>query len=145
MDVSFKPVSVVLPYFSKATSTGFTLIEVLVALSVMSIGLLGLAALQLQGLRGTHDAALRTQAIALATDTVEHLHANTQRGSIACINTECSQPKLSDVEMDEWQKRLADALPQGEGNIIKGSAETIVIVRWQPHDTLQQFSLSLAP
>lgn len=46
---------------------GFSLVEVLVALLVLAIGLLGLAALQAQGLRFNHDAYVRTQATNLAT------------------------------------------------------------------------------
>ena len=47
-------------------ATGFSIVEVLVALIVLAIGLLGLAALQAQGLRFNHDALIRTQATNLA-------------------------------------------------------------------------------
>ena len=52
---------------------GFTLIEVLVSLLVLAIGLLGLAALQTQGVRFNHDAATRTQATNLANDLLERM------------------------------------------------------------------------
>ena len=89
----------VLPF--SVTPAGFTLIEVLVALFVMAVGLLGLASLQLQGLRGTHDAALRNQAVALATDTAEQLYANRLPGSDVCSDTGCSLPELSSAAMSE--------------------------------------------
>ena len=56
--------------------SGFSLIEVLVALLVLSIGLLGLAALQAQGLRFNHDAYVRTQATNLAYDIVDRMRVN---------------------------------------------------------------------
>ena len=55
---------------------GFSLIEVLIALLVLAIGLLGLAALQAQGLRFNHDAYVRTQATHIAYDIVDRMRAN---------------------------------------------------------------------
>ncbi|EHQ53369.1 type IV pilus modification protein PilV [Ectothiorhodospira sp. PHS-1] len=52
---------------------GFSLTEVLVALLVLSIGLLGLAALQLNGLKGVHSAYQRTLAGVIAMDAGERL------------------------------------------------------------------------
>lgn len=56
--------------------SGFSLIEVLVALLVLSIGLLGLAMLQVQGLRFTTDSYQRTQATLLAYDLMDRMRAN---------------------------------------------------------------------
>lgn len=60
---------------------GFSLIEVLVALLVLAIGLLGLAALQTQGVRFNHDAYVRTNATALAYDILDKMRLN--RGNAA--------------------------------------------------------------
>ena len=46
---------------------GFTLLEALVALLVLSIGLLGIAGLMVQGLRYNQDAYARTQRCSLTT------------------------------------------------------------------------------
>jgi type IV pilus assembly protein PilV len=56
--------------------TGFSLIEVLVAMLVLAIGLLGLAALQTQGVRFNHDAYVRTSATSLAYDIVDKMRIN---------------------------------------------------------------------
>ena len=55
---------------------GFTLIEALVALVVLSIGLLGVAALQLASLQANYGASQRTQATFLAQDIVDRMRAN---------------------------------------------------------------------
>lgn len=55
---------------------GFSLVEVLVALLVLSIGLLGLALLQVEGMKLNSDAYLRTQATVLAYDILDRLRAN---------------------------------------------------------------------
>lgn len=59
-----------------ARVTGFTLIEILIALVIFSIGLLGLAGMQLRGSEGTNMAYFRSQATLIANDMAERLHAN---------------------------------------------------------------------
>lgn len=55
---------------------GFTLVEVLVAVLLLSIGLLGLASLQTWGLRMTGNAMHRSQAALFANDMAERIRAN---------------------------------------------------------------------
>src|SRR5512138_827355 len=57
-------------------AAGFTLIEVLIALVVLAIGMLGIAAVYLEGLRASRDALLRTQAVILAADMGDRIRAN---------------------------------------------------------------------
>jgi type IV pilus assembly protein PilV len=59
-----------------AAQRGFSLIEVLVAMLILAIGLLGLAALQTQGVRFNHDAYVRTSATVLAYDIVDKMRLN---------------------------------------------------------------------
>ncbi len=58
------------------TIRGMTLVEVMIALVILSVGLLGLAGLQIHGLRGTSNSNSRVQAILIASDMVERMHAN---------------------------------------------------------------------
>jgi type IV pilus assembly protein PilV len=55
---------------------GFGLIEALVAMAVLSIGLVGLARLQTAGLRASHTATLRMVAVEKAIEIVERMRAN---------------------------------------------------------------------
>jgi type IV pilus assembly protein PilV len=57
---------------------GFTLLEVLVAMVLLSIGLLGVARLQMFGLQNTGNAYFRTQASGLLTELIERVRANPQ-------------------------------------------------------------------
>lgn len=59
-----------------STQSGFNLIEVLIALVVLCIGLLGVAALQIQGVRFNHGSYSRSQAVMLANDYAERMYAN---------------------------------------------------------------------
>jgi len=55
---------------------GFTLIEVLVTIVVVSVGLLGLAGLQIGSLRANMNSETRSTATLLANDIVERMRAN---------------------------------------------------------------------
>ena len=55
---------------------GFTLLETLIALVVLSVGMLGIASLHVEGLRNGRTATLRTKALTLATDMAEKMRAN---------------------------------------------------------------------
>ncbi|MGD8568756.1 MAG: type IV pilus modification protein PilV [Gammaproteobacteria bacterium] len=67
--------------------SGFTLIEVLIAVVILSIGLLGMAGIQVQGLRGTTSSTMRSQATILANDIAERIRVNTPGIDIAGDDT----------------------------------------------------------
>jgi type IV pilus assembly protein PilV len=66
---------------------GFTLIEMLIALLVLSIGLLGVAALQMRGQQYNYAAYIRTQGTALAYEIMDRMRAN-----IACADDVVPRP-----------------------------------------------------
>ena len=115
---------------------GFSIIEVLVALLVLAIGLLGLAALQAQGLRFNHDAYVRSQATNLAYDIVDRMRVN--RANVANYTVPdpalgCD-PTVASVNMDLtcWYESLAATLPGGDGLITANATANFydVTVRW---------------
>ncbi|NOZ52563.1 MAG: type IV pilus modification protein PilV [Gammaproteobacteria bacterium] len=55
---------------------GITLIEVLIAVVIISVGLLGMAGIQIQGLRGTQSSNVKGQATIVINDIAERIHAN---------------------------------------------------------------------
>ena len=56
---------------------GFTLVEILITIIVLSIGLLGLAGLQISGLRANMSSEARSKATVLANDIAERMRTNT--------------------------------------------------------------------
>ena len=104
---------------------GAGLVEVAVALLVLSIGTLGLGQLQIFAKRLGHEAAQRTEAAALAMDLLERLRANrsaladyavTGIGNTAspalaapaadCRTIGCSPSDLRDWDLWQWQQAL---------------------------------------
>jgi type IV pilus assembly protein PilV len=99
----------------KKSPEGFTLLEVLVAMVLLSIGLLGVARLQMFGLQNTGNAYFRTQASGLLTELIERVRINPQGAldnhySVAmpscnvavaksCVSDQCSPSELALFDM----------------------------------------------
>ena len=108
----------------RKNQTGLTLIEILVTVVISSIGLMGLAALQLQAREATNDSGNRSQAIWLFNDIVNRIHANegdsfsyVTNGRYVCgeeVPTACTTyntgiktvvpAECSGVQMADWDK-----------------------------------------
>jgi len=77
---------------------GATLLEVMVAMVILTIGLLGLAGLQTTGISSNSNAEKRTQATIVANDFIERMRANQPAVSLANYaaidygNIDCDQP-----------------------------------------------------
>src|SRR5690554_4508507 len=89
-------------------SRGFSLIEALIALLVLSIGMLGAAAMQLNALQSAHIAYQRSIATLAAQDAQERLWAQMESGSgtLTC-------PSDSDISgwKTDWHTAWGDYLP----------------------------------
>jgi type IV pilus assembly protein PilV len=127
-------------------SRGFTLLEVLVALIVLSIGLLGLTGLQTAGLRNNHSAFMRSQAVAFAYDALDRMRGNRDQAilgpasayntnftsSVSTINcaSNCTSLQVAQYDLAEWKDEVA-RLPTGQGQIsIDADNKATVSVRW---------------
>lgn len=60
----------------KTSQQGFNIIEAMVAAVVLAVGLLGVAGLQLSGLRANQGSYFRSQASAVMLDMIERIHNN---------------------------------------------------------------------
>ena len=60
-------------------ANGFTLIEILVTLVIISVGLLGIAGLHSMSLRNNFDALIRSHASALADEIADRMRSNRTR------------------------------------------------------------------
>ena len=119
---------------------GFTLLEVLVAIVVLSIGLLGLAGLMASSVRNNHSAYQRTQAAWLAYDMVDRMRANrtaavdplAANNYNVAIGAASASSGLALADVNDWKTALVTTLPAGNGSIAVTAATgaTIVVVQW---------------
>lgn len=128
-------------------SKGFTLVETLVALVVLSIGLLGVAALQLTSLRNNHSSAMRTQATFLAYDIIDRMRANREAALAGdydvAIDGEGAAGTVAGDDIIAWKGNIANTLPAidnaGETELANGSIARngnvfTVTIRWADWD-----------
>ena len=85
-----------------ARKSGFSLVEVMVTLLVLSIGLLGIAALQVVTLQASSTSLHRSMAVIQANDLVERLWAN--------VCDVADDERRQDIE-DEWNAAHAVSIP----------------------------------
>ena len=112
---------------------GFTLLEVLIALLVLSIGLLGIGKLMMLSARANDSAYMRSQATALAYTILDAMRGNRQAaivqgydtamgvvpGQLACgtVATPCNSGQQAQNDLFLWGTSLAAALPLGQGSV----------------------------
>jgi len=113
-------------------SRGISLIEVMVAVFTLSIGVLGVAGLQLTAKRSNLEAAQRATAASLTQDIVERMRANpeelatytnagagrTLTGSTMAVtdcSADCTPTQLAAYDLYEWEQTLSGATRQVGG------------------------------
>jgi type IV pilus assembly protein PilV len=103
---------------------GLTLVEVLVTLVIISVGLLGVAALQLSTVRNNYDAFVRSQAAVLASDILDRMRANRTVAlsdpSPYAIALGGAGGTGTQAERDiaDWKATLSAQLVNGDGSIV---------------------------
>ena len=66
---------------SRRRERGITMVESLVALVILSVGMLGIAGLYVTGIKAGRSALLRTQAVNLASDMADRIHPRLSRAA----------------------------------------------------------------
>jgi type IV pilus assembly protein PilV len=147
---------------------GFTLVEVLVSLVILSIGLMGIAKLMLLSSHSNDSAYLRSQATDLAYEMLDYMRANSAQAAAFAYNTAAAVPatnpgftcvtaipcaNLALYDVYQWGLRLnansgvvpAGALPNGQGSVLavsnpNGQTSVTITVSWD--DTVAQATLN---
>ena len=110
---------------------GFTLIEILVSIVVLSVGLMGIAALYAQGMGAGRTAQYRTQAVTMAADLADRIRVNRTAGAAyagaagdfgcdadgGAVPVDCTPPQIAAHDLLRWNAALPQVLPNGAGNV----------------------------
>lgn len=144
----------------RRSARGFTMVEVLVALTILAIGLLGLAGLQASGLRYSGNSAFRTQALLLSQDIVERMRANPTgvtagnyavatadvftalSGGTNCGGTvDCTPTQLAGYDLVAWKNTIGNRLPAGAG--ATATSATIIVTPNSPAAGINSVTVTL--
>ncbi len=107
---------------------GFSLVEVLIALVVMSVGMLGIAGLYVQSMQAGRTSMLRHHAVTLAGDVADRIRANqfaegdyasgTGAGGFdhGCVvgSVVCTAAQMAANDIFVWKDQAAEMLPGGD-------------------------------
>lgn len=131
------------------SNSGFTLVEVLIAMLLLAGGLLGMTALHATSLGNNQDAYNRSQATGFAYDIADRMRANllgaatytnvAPESAIAnadcLITTGCSPSDMAQTDLAQWNDLVSRSLPSGQGSItLNGGVYTITITWDGNHD-----------
>jgi type IV pilus assembly protein PilV len=98
--------------------SGFSIIEVLIALLITAVGILGVAGLQVMSLQQNRSALLRDQALQAANDILDRMRANavTDYAPVAmidapdsdldCVAATCNPGEMAAYDIAQWKCRL---------------------------------------
>ena len=130
---------------------GFTLIEVMVAVFVLAVGILGMAVMQAVSVRESQNSIFRSQADILAADMADRLRANRAdatdplstnyvtdgtavvAGTCQGTTANCNAVQMASYDIAQWQTQITNSsLPSGVGIITRndGTSEYTILVFW---------------
>lgn len=129
--------------------SGFSMIEVLIALVVLAFGLLGLALMQTLNLRYTQSAQQRTVAVNLAGDLLDTMRTNrSQIAAYAMVANDFDEvdaaggcptfdPATATANIARWQCEVKESLgPEAYAIVDVSAAPTVLVtVHWAEYDT----------
>lgn len=135
----------------KHETRGFSLVEVLVALVVLSIGLLGVASMQVQAMKYNTDAYLRTQATTLAYDLIDRMRANNVGASnqlyvsnsgavptpsVNCDTQSCNTNQLATYDLSQWYNTLQARLPASAtvSTVTFNGGQYTITIQWMERE-----------
>jgi len=113
---------------SHLPNRGFSLVEVLIALVVLSVGMLGVAGLYVQSMQASRTSMLRHHAVILAGDVADRIRANPHAGAAYqgpgrdgdCVMSvvNCDAAAMAGHDILEWKRQAAATLPDGDVQVL---------------------------
>lgn len=124
---------------------GTTLLEMIIALFVMGVGLMGVLGMQTQSIRFNHQAYSYSQAVFLAQDIMESIRANKNSATgykigldenassskdCSAENANCNPSQLKDWDVKAWREKISERLPGGKGAIAYNAASYTITIEF---------------
>lgn len=149
-----------LQYTKIKTSSGVSIIEVMVSVLVLAVGILGVGGLQVSALQNGTRSVMRTQATHLSYEILDKMRSNpTQYAAYVdaaddttftatdCISADCDAITMAQFDVYEWKCAVgqsdacdalpagsfistANALPEGQGTVTANGDKYTITVTW---------------
>jgi len=121
---------------------GFSLVEVLITLVIMSVGMLGIAGLYVQSMQAGRTSMFRHHAVTLAGDVADRIRANptadlayavTVGVDNGCVmgGVDCSPAQMAANDILLWKDQAANTLPGGDVLIVHTAEAGLVPANYQ--------------
>ena len=120
-----------MPGRKKSLQAGMTLIEVLVAMLILSTGFLGAAAVQVSALKYTSSAQMKTQASFIAYDMMDRIRANSGADYTITPPTSGNLSVARDQDLFDFTSNIASALgATATGTIALSQRVYTITIAW---------------
>jgi type IV pilus assembly protein PilV len=122
--------------------SGFSLLEVLITILVMSIAMFGAVGMQVNAMKMGKSADYRNQAIVLASDLAERMEANKSEaiagnysialatvapGTATTCSRGCTNANMTQYDLTTWQQAVFNSLPTASWKVTSDPTMTPVI------------------
>ncbi|VVP40811.1 type IV pilus modification protein PilV [Pseudomonas sp. B21128] len=116
---------------SKGVQQGMTLIEVLVALLILTVGLLGAAAVQLNALKYTDSSRMTSQASFIAYDMMDRIRANSGANYTITPPTSANPGNARDQDLYDFTTSIVNfGGPTATGSITLNQRVYTITITW---------------
>ncbi len=137
---------------------GFNLVEVLIALIIMSVGMLGIAGLYVHSMQAGRTSLFRHHAVTLAGDVADRIRANPRAlaaytvggADNNCVSggIDCTPAAMAANDIFLWQQQAVDTLPTGAVAIIFNNAPPApptyqITVSWTEPGQAMSYSITI--
>ena len=152
----------------KRTNYGFTLIEVMIAMLVLSLGLLGIASTLIAALHSSTSNYLQQQAVQSTYDILDRMRSNFAAASTTgtsnpyiaalsapsttaptpdCTATSCGANQMAAYDVWQWQTTIKNSLPGGLGSVAvtpiglaPQTAQVTITIQWSDQPAQSTFN-----
>ncbi|MFQ5549132.1 MAG: type IV pilus modification protein PilV [Woeseia sp.] len=136
---------------------GFTLIEVLIALIIMSVGMLGIAGLYVHSMQAGRTSLFRHHAVTLAGDVADRIRANPRAAEAyagagadnACVDggIDCTPVQMAANDIFLWRQQATDTLPAGAVDVVFNDASAPptyqITVQWDEPGQVRTYTITI--
>lgn len=136
---------------------GFSLVEVLIALIVMSVGMLGIAGLYVQSLQAGRTSMFRHHAVTLASDVADRIRANPRAGiayagagadnNCVAAGNDCDEASMAANDIFLWDDQATSSLPNGDVVVLYDDTVTppvyTITISWNEPGETPSYSIAI--